>query len=269
MGWLRVRVVLVMVCVAVLAACGSGDGGGDSAVSTTTGATVTTEATDATTTSAAGADCSNSEGGSSNTCLDELSAGRHETSTFVPALSYRVPAGWSNLEDLPGNFLLLPPGSTLDGVNLGTSDYLGVYSSVAAPQKCNGQVDASVDHTPEAMVEYLQGLGALTVSGPQPVTIGGLSGLRVDLTFDEATADQACHLQDVQFAGGVFVDVIVGSGPSSLVHSVASDYPLQITFLQNGSALLAIEVADAPNGGSDYADWFAPADQVVNTFRFS
>ncbi len=218
---------------------------------------------------AAGADCSNPEGGSSNTCLDELSAGRHETSTFAPALSYDVPADWSNLEDLPGNFLLLPPGSTLAGVNPGTSDFLGVYSSVAAPEQCTGNADLRVERTPEALVEYLQGLGALTVSDPQPVTIGGLSGLRVDLTFDDATADQACHLQDEQFGGGVFVDVIVGVGRSSLVHSVAAGYPLRMVFLQHGSDLLAIEVADAPHGGSDYADWFAQADQVVSTFRFS
>ena len=118
------------------------------------------------------------------------------------------------------------------------------------------------------MVEYLRGLGALTVSDPQPVMIGGLSGLRVDLTFDDATVDQACHLQDEQFGEGVFVDVIVGVGRSSLVHSVAAGYPLRMVFLQHGSDLLAIEVADAPNGRSDY-DWFARADQVVSTFRFS
>jgi hypothetical protein len=218
---------------------------------------------------AARADCSNPEGGSSNTCLDELSAGRHETSTFAPALSYDVPADWSNLEDLPGNFLLLPPGSMLAGVNPGTSDFLGVYSSVAAPEQCKGNADLSVERTPEALVEYLQGLGALTVSDPQPVTIGGLSGLRVDLTFHDVAADQACHLQDEQFGGGVFVDVIVGSGRSSLVHSVAAGYPLEMVFLQHGSDLLAIEVADAPHGGSDYVDWFAQAEQVVSTFRFS
>jgi hypothetical protein len=32
-------------------------------------------------------------------------------------------------EDLPGNFLLVPPGSTLDGVNAGTSDDVGVYQA--------------------------------------------------------------------------------------------------------------------------------------------
>ena len=101
------------------------------------------------------------------------------------------------------------------------------------------------------------------------MTIGGLSGLRVDLTFDDATADQACHLQDEQFGGGVFVDVIVGLGRSSLVHSVMAGYPLRVSFLQLDSNLLAIEVADAPQGGSDYADWFAQADRVVNTFGFS
>jgi hypothetical protein len=101
------------------------------------------------------------------------------------------------------------------------------------------------------------------------VTIGGLSGLRVDLRFDDASADRACHLQDEQFGGGVFVDVIVGFGPSSLVHSVIAGYRLRVAFLQHDSNVLAVEVADAPHGGSDYVDWFTQADQIVSTFRFS
>jgi hypothetical protein len=65
--------------------------------------------------------------------LDELTASQtYKTLMFEPELTYRVPApGWHNWEDIRGNFLLVPPGNDLSGVDAGTADYLGVYTSVA------------------------------------------------------------------------------------------------------------------------------------------
>ena len=73
--------------------------------------------------------CPNSEGGQ---CLGKLKAGTHKTVVFRPTLTYTVPAGWTNFEDTPGNFLLVPARGALPGVNAGTSDFIGVYTSVAA-----------------------------------------------------------------------------------------------------------------------------------------
>lgn len=43
-------------------------------------------------------------------CLGELESGRrYRTEIFTPRIAYTTPPGWSNMEDLPGNFLLLPP----------------------------------------------------------------------------------------------------------------------------------------------------------------
>lgn len=74
--------------------------------------------------------CPNPEG---HACLGPIAAGTYSTSVFRPQITYTVPAGWSNLEDTPGNFLLVPPGFDLPGVNRGTSDFIGIYASVAAP----------------------------------------------------------------------------------------------------------------------------------------
>ena len=57
--------------------------------------------------------CPNGEGGA---CLGRLSAGTYRTTVFSPGITYRVPKGWQNLEDTPGNFLLVPPGQELEGV---------------------------------------------------------------------------------------------------------------------------------------------------------
>lgn len=261
MGFSRVgRLLVVVGLVALAAGCGSDDGSGEADATTGPGPT---SIVDPTTTTAAGADCPNPEGGSGNTCLGDLEAGRHATMTLVPTLSYEVPDGWSNQEDLPGNFLLLPPGSNLAGVNPGTSDYLGVYSSVAAPEQCADRVDADVDATPQAMVDWLQSQPSLSTTPPEPVTVGGLSGIQLDVSFNDATED-ACH-----DGSDIYADVIVGIGRSSLAHGVLPGYGLRMAFLANGESLLAIELADAPDGGGDDDDWWASAGPVIESFRFS
>jgi hypothetical protein len=40
------------------------------------------------------------------TCLEAIDAGTYTTTTFQPSITYTVPDGWLNREDLPGNFLL-------------------------------------------------------------------------------------------------------------------------------------------------------------------
>jgi hypothetical protein len=247
------RLSIVVGLTVLLVGCGGDDGAEEAATTTTT--------TPATTT--VGVDCPNPEGGSINTCLGDLDAGPYETTTLAPTLSYVVPDGWSNQEDLPGNFLLLPPGSTLEGVNPETSDFLGVYPSVGAAVPCTDQADLAVASTPQAMVDWLGTQAAIEVSAPTPVTIGGLSGLQVDLAFDDARAEAGCTDEL-----GSYALAIVGTGRSSLAHGVSPGYALRMAFLTNGEAVMAIELADAPDGGSDYEDFWGAAAEVVDSFRF-
>ena len=64
------------------------------------------------------------------TCLGEVSAGTHSTSSMRPALTYTVPVGWTNSGDLPGFFGLIPPGGDYTGVDGGQSDYINVATSI-------------------------------------------------------------------------------------------------------------------------------------------
>lgn len=204
--------------------------------------------------------CPNPEGGTSNTCLGALTAGSHQTRTFHPQLTYSVSDGWGNLEDLPGNFLLLPPGSTLEGVNPGTSDYLGVYSSVAAAGRCTGVPSDKVAHTWDGLVGWLTSDPSLLVSKVHDVSVGGLKGVVMDIVMKPGKGD-GCP-------DGVFADVYVGMGRSSLVHGVVPGYFLRIYLLRDGGHTLAIEIADARHG-SDYKNWPSKADEVVSTFQFA
>lgn len=69
--------------------------------------------------------------------MGTIGPGTYTTTRFTPPITYSVPAGWSNFVDAGGEFLLLPPNGKLSGVNDGTSDYIGVYAEVAAPDGCD------------------------------------------------------------------------------------------------------------------------------------
>jgi hypothetical protein len=170
-----------------------------------------------------------------------------------------VPAGWGNLEDLSGNFLLLPVDATLAGVNPGTSDYLGIYTSVAAAGHCTGTPSTSVPQTWQGLVGWLSSDPALAVTNLKPVTVSGLEGDVMDIALKDPKGD-GCP-------DGIYADVYVGVGKSSLVHGVIANYRMRVYLLRDGAETLAIEIADAPSG--HYPDWPATADGVVATLQIT
>ncbi len=251
----------VALCTTILAGCGASTVASPSSIAATPSESApapTTTPSEAVTPTPR--TCPNNNGGAANVCLGPIDAGTYTTAHFTPTLTYTVPAGWGNLEDLAGNFLLLPPGATLYGVDAETSDYLGVYSSVVAAGHCTGRPSSTVARTFDGLVGWLQTDPALTVSNVHDATVGGLSGVSMDLAWN--AGGDGC-------SDGVWADVYVGSFPSDLVHAVDPGYSLRIYLLHSGEATLAIEMADAPNGGSDIADWLPAAEDVVATFQFA
>ena len=99
------------------------------------------------------------------------------------------------------------------------------------------------------------------MSNRHDVSVGGLSGVAMDLTMEGTTGD-GCP-------DGVWADIYVGTDPSSLVHSIIPTAPVRLYLLHYGSGVLAIEVADAIPAGSDITDWYSAAAGVVSTFVFS
>ena len=205
--------------------------------------------------------CPNLESGNANQCLGPIAAGTYTTVVFHPTLTYTVPDGWSNMEDMAGNFLLLPPGADLTGVDTNGADYLGVYTSVVAPSLCTGEASTTIDHTFDALVEHTQNNPLLKVTNVHDVTIGDLSGVEMDLRMKPGPGD-GC-------SDGVWVDIYVGERPTDLVHSALPGNNLRIALLRNGDATLAVEITDIDQGGSDIDDWKSAADAVAQTFEFA
>lgn len=192
--------------------------------------------------------CPNPHGGQ---CLGLLDEGTYTTVTFRTPITYQVPEGWSNLEDLPGNFLLMPPGSSLALGDAGLADYIGVYEGVAIAQRdCQSSREPGVGTTAVEMAAALAERDGLLVTEPVPVEIGGLSGVMIDIALDGS--GMGCAVDDFP---GTIVPLIIGNWPASLEHAQIDGIGTRLYLLDHGDSNIVIEVSDtqAPGTTADYA----------------
>jgi hypothetical protein len=182
--------------------------------------------------------CANPDGGA---CLNTLEAGTYSTEAFEPRLTYTVPGGWQNVSDIAGEVVFLPPGESLGNLE---ADSIVVFTSVRAENRtCSTEAEATSDEpgvarTPEAMAAEFQARPGLVTTAPEAVTIGGLSGLVMDISMAPDWTGTCFYSTEpvVQLMGGV--------APSELDHSVIAGLTLRLYLLERGDSTLAIEIGD-------------------------
>lgn len=204
--------------------------------------------------------CPNPHGGA---CLGELDAGTYTTQVFRTPLTYTVSDGWANYEDLPGNFIVVPPSESLDGIDTGTADYVGVYDGIAvADAECIERQQSGLAVTPGAMAAWFVEHEGVVATEPAAVAVGGLEGVVVDLRIAESYTE-GCPYEG--YEGVPMVPMIIGAGPAEVHHVVGSDIVTRLYLLagQQGR-VLAIEVSDVPRGAG-----LEELDAVVDEFVFS
>ena len=186
-------------------------------------------------------------------CLGLLSLGTYTTKVFTPSITYTVTDGWGNWEDLPGNFLLVPPGEELAGVNGDVSDFIGIYHGVAAAAAdCQEAPEPGVGSSAQALADWFSNHPGLDASEPVPVVIGGLSGLVLDVTI---AADWTGSCSFAQ-ARERLVPLIVGTGPARLHRILNASFTTRLYLLDLVDGNIVIEVVDHPEvdlGLDDYA----------------
>jgi hypothetical protein len=246
----RSSVRATAVAVFVLTGCGS-----DSPSATTLPGTAVLDLASPTSVVSTAPPCPNREGGA---CLGALAAGTYETEYFSPRLWYTVPDGWSNFEDVSGNFLLVPPSFDLTGVNAGTSDFIGVYSTVSAPDGCEPETAPGVGVTPRDLTRWFEQHPGLTVTSA-PTTVGGRSGFVLDVRM-RSDWTTPCPYSN----GTPIVPMLFGTHHASLEHNIGPGQAWRLYLLENEGATMAIEVDDIADAGhlDDYAD-------VVESMIFS
>ena len=171
---------LVIALLAILlTGCGGGDAAATASPSRAAAGTATAQTSDAEPAVA----CPNPHGGQ---CLGRLEPGTYTTVSFAPAITYTVPAGWANGEDLPGNFQL----QLNDDVR-----YLGIYKHANVPFKCEEHPDLRLSQTVSDYTRWLRRHPLLHVTTPVPVSIGGLRGVYMDISKAPGTRRQGVHLR--------------------------------------------------------------------------
>jgi hypothetical protein len=184
-------------------------------------------------------------------CLGPLAAGTYATQVFGPRIVYTVPAGWTNGEDLPGNFLLQREGD---------DRYLGIYRNVAAPDGCNEWPLRGIGRDVNDLVAWLMGHPGLTTSGPVEVSVGGLDGVQLDLSLAQTWKDTCPYSQ-----GQPVVPFIVGGNPSDLHHVLLPGFEERLYLLDHGGRNVAIEVGAEGQDLDEYLDEILP---IIETLEF-
>ena len=195
--------------------------------------------------------------------MGDLDPGTYTTEIFEPRLTYSVPEGWANFEDTPGNFLLVPPGADLPGVDANTSDFVGVYTSVYAQNReCATELQAAtaqpgVDTTPEAIANEFAERPGLVTDGPRSVELGGLTGFVLDVRVDSKWTGTCFYYPTP------VVQLVGGRDPSALDHCIVAGNAARLYLLGYGDGTLLIEIVDVGNDGS-----VDSLDSVAKDFLF-
>jgi hypothetical protein len=198
-----------------------------------------------------------------DTCLGALDPGTYASQFIEPrpsssawsarwgALTYTVPSGWANYADWPSRFGLTNAYSTYtaDGAPLGGISELDVWAqpaAVADPASCGTPpaLDHQVGPSPAALVNWLRTVKGLTTTTPQQVTVGTMSGLRLQVSVS-AGRGKVCSGDPV---GGLtlFEDWATGGvwANGGWVLGIAEGERMEMTFLDIGQGAVVIEAAD-------------------------
>lgn len=195
------------------------------------------------------------------TCRGEMPAGTYTSRTFKPALTFTVPAGWTNFNDSPGNFGIVPPGGDWVAVVTGDppTDRVGVYQRIAPTgSRCGDNAAAVRDAA--AYVRWLRANPGLSVTNLRRVTIGGLAGFVLDVRVRRGWTE-TCPWSH----GRPSVQLIHGVPPTypQMIVGMDARFMMRLYLLDYNNATFGIEI-DAVDGMRKLDAY----DAVVKTFRF-
>lgn len=198
------------------------------------------------------------------TCLGDLAAGTHASATFQPAITYTVPAGWTNALDLPSNVVLSRAADPVEDFYGGNS--IEVMRNVAAAaQDCDKTAEAGVGRTADELARWVAGLPGVQAGSPRPAAVGGLSGFVVDLRLTD-TWTKTCPFADEPVVPLMVVGDPAQFHPTSTF--IASGMSLRLYLLdRSGGGNLLIEVIDIPDG-IGFQDYLEVAAPIISSMRF-
>jgi hypothetical protein len=106
-----------------------------------------------------------------------LLPGEYRSEVFEPSLSFRVGEGWSNVPPVVYDTLLLTRGHDVGGLGFanlqGATFYGATRTGMPRPQD-----------VPEDVVAWFRRHPYVRISEPEPTTVGGVKGVRIDVVVE-------------------------------------------------------------------------------------
>ena len=207
-----------------------------------------------------------------NDCLGPLDSGRY-SSVFVDpfvigpegwaprfdAVSYEVPDGWANTGDWPGFYDMK---RTADPEATGLFVVADVVA-ISSEDQCLDEPDPAVGRTAEELTSWLTALPGVVATEPEAVTIGGLSGYRVDVSMDPSWT-ATCPFSAGQPSRGLFTDSSGGD-----FHWGLGPETRQRNYLLDSADGRALLIDIEAQGDATFDDLVDEATQVVESMVFT
>jgi hypothetical protein len=129
-------------------------------------------------------------------CLGPLQPGTYTSTSFLPAVRYTVPDGWTNTLDVRNHFdLQYSAGGEYtypDGLTF--HDAISIFRDPVAESRTSDAPEPGIGTTARDLAQWLVRHADLDATVPTAVAIGGASGLRLTLSLPigERTAPDHC-----------------------------------------------------------------------------
>lgn len=160
-----------------------------------------------------------------------LAAGQHTSAVFQPAITYTLPAGWTNPVDDPAYFELTPALDQSNGIHLFHN-----WHALSQSADCPYSPEPGVGTGALDLVTWIRSRKGLSVTPPALVTVGGLPATMIDLSVAPSWS-QSCS-----FANGLpAVPLLI-------------DETQQMHWVVAGGETLRLYLVDLPTGGTLIVD---------------
>jgi hypothetical protein len=189
-------------------------------------------------------------------CSGVLAAGAHASAIFQPALAFEVPSGWTNTLDRDRAFTLRPPNGVFT---------FQVLSQVAIPEQdgtCSAVRKEAAGNDVTDWITFLTTHPGLEASAPEPVSVGGHDGMRVQ--FQVASGWRATCPGSLGPAVVLVTDT--GNPPSRVLW--VDDQVSSFMILDVAGTTVILRIESAPSIVANDFD-VRTAQPVVDSFVFT
>jgi len=198
-------------------------------------------------------------------CQGPLEPGTYRAEFFEHPVAYEFTVedpGWTWYYS--GNFRIVADDTPTDGLDRYSEGVYVVLFPVAASTTCVEEPEPGVGHTVNALADWLEQLPGLVVTGRSPVTLGGLRGVRMDLTVSPRWT-KTCPFSE----GMPAVPLVMRKSEFGGYHfAIVPGVSMRWFLLPWHGGVILVDI-DESKGGMTRAELLEAATPIVESFGFS